>query len=454
MPFYAFILLFLIAVVAVLLYAAARTGVSHRQEQEKVHGAVRERFRRELPPEVAAALFPAAGVKAVQGPFQGVAALLQRLNPGNVVTGGNGVEIITSGARKRELLLEDIRRARHSIHIQYFRFAGDQAGREVSALLLQKIAEGVQVRLIFPNMSNRDTRPSFYRELERGGMEVLRYMTFWQPPRTFFLHISSQCHRKIVVIDGQVAYTGGMNLNDNYFYRWRDTHMRITGPAVARLQASFLDTWLVCGRRLTEPLGAYFTCPVPQEPAPLQDVLVQNVPDAPEYRWTAMLMAYEKILREARDYVWMQTPYFVPPECFLRALKGAAERGVDVRLMLPEKVDTFLFSSINRTFYMECLRAGVRILHHRGVFIHAKTLVADDAVSIIGATNLDERSFRINNELSTLLYGREPALACKEIFLADTRDTVPVTLEEWERSYPGPWHRFFTWLVRFFRSLL
>ena len=453
MPVYAFILLFLL-MAAVLLYAAARTGVSHRREQEKVHGAIRERFRRELPPEMAAGLFPADGVEAVPGPFRGVAALLQRLNPGNVVTGGNGVEIITTGARKRELLLEDLRRARHSIHIQYFRFAGDKAGREVSEILLQKVAEGVQVRLIYPNMSNRDTRPAFYRSLERGGMEVLRYMTFWQPPRTFFLHISSQCHRKIVVIDGKVAYTGGMNLNDNYFYRWRDTHMRITGAAVARLQASFLDTWLVCGRRLPEPLGAYFTCPVPVEPAPLEDVLVQSVPDAPEYRWPAMQMAYGKVLREARDYVWLQTPYFVPPKCFLRELKAAAERGVDVRLMLPEKVDTLFFSSINRTFYLECLRSGVKIFHHRGVFIHAKTLVADDALAIIGATNLDERSFRINNELSTLLYGREAALTCKDIFLADAREAVPVMLEEWERSYPSPWTRFFTRVVRFFRSLL
>lgn len=453
MPVYAFIL-FLLAVLLVLGCVAARTGVNHRREQEKVHGAVRERFRRELPPEMAAELFPREGVEAVPGPFHSVAALLQRLNPGNVVTGGNNVEIITTGARKRELLLEDLRRARHSIHIQYFRFAGDKAGREVSAILLQKIAEGVQVRLIFPNMSNRDTRPSFYRELERGGMEIYRYMTFWQSPRRFLLHINSQCHRKIVVIDGKVAYTGGMNLNDNYFYRWRDTHMRITGPAVARLQASFLDTWLVCGRHLPEPLGAYFTCPVPVEPAPLENVLVQSVPDAPEYRWAAMLLAYEKILREARDYVWLQTPYFVPPKSFLRALEEAAERGVDVRLMLPEKVDTRFFSSINRTFYMECLCAGVRILHHQGVFIHAKTLVADDAVSIIGATNLDERSFRINNEMSTLLYGREPALACKEIFLADARDTAPVTLEEWERSYPSAWNRFFTGLVRFLRSLL
>ena len=193
---------------------------------------------------------------------------------------------------------------------------------------------------------------------------------------------------------------------------------------------------------------------MPVEPAPLRDVLVQSVPDAPEYRWPAMLLAYEKILREARDYVWLQTPYFVPPKSFLRALEEAAERGVDVRLMLPEKVDTRFFSSINRTFYMECLCAGVRILHHQGVFIHAKTLVADDAVAIIGATNLDERSFRINNEMSTLLYGREVALACKEIFLADARNTVPVTLAEWERSYPGAWNRFFTELVRFFRPLL
>ena len=453
MPVLSVILLFLL-LVGSLLYAAAHTGVWHRGEQEKVHGFVRERFRRELPPEVAAQLFALRGVEAVSGPFRSVAVLLQRLNPGNVVSGANGVEIITTGARKRELLLEDLRRARHSIHIQYFRFAGDKAGREVSEILLQKIAEGVQVRLIFPNMSNRDTRPSFYRELERGGVEVLRYMTLWQPLPRLALHVSSQCHRKILVIDGKVAYTGGMNLNDNYFYRWRDTHLRITGTAVARLQASFLDTWLVCGRRLPEPLGAYFTCPVPVEPAPLQGVLVQSVPDAPEYRWPAMLLAYEKILREARDYVWLQTPYFVPPECFLRALKGAAERGVDVRLMLPEKVDTRFFSSINRTFYLECLCAGVKILHHRGVFIHAKTLVADDAVAIIGATNLDERSFRINNEISTLLYGREAARACQDIFLADAREAIPVTLEAWERSYPSLWTRIYTALVRFFRPLL
>ena len=365
--------------------------------------------------------------------YRPLARLLLQAGEENRVYEGNSLEIITSGLRKRELLLEDIRRAKSFIHMEYYRFGNDRAGREVRDLLLQKAAEGVEVRLLNNNLSYWLSIPSkYYRDMTRKGVEVIPFTHIRHGLGTWLYRINHQLHRKVVVIDGQVAYTGGMNLNDNYFYKWRDTHLRITGPIVEGLNASFMQSWKDSGGRFCYPPEHYAPVPVAQE-APLRDKLMQLVSDSPEKPSSAMLEVYQWILDHARDYVYIQTPYFVPPQSLLDSLAGAVKRGVDVRLMLPHKVDTPFMGTTNRAYYQDCLKAGVRILERGGEFIHSKTLVADDEVSVVGASNLDWRSFFLNYEINTLIYDRETTVNGKEIFLSDTMQTQEVKNGSWCR---------------------
>lgn len=439
--------------VALVIYLLV--GINYRRPgvRKRLHGRSSALFKRQITPEMREKYLSDRFLDQVDEAYRPLARLLRSCGDGNKVYAGNSFEIITSGLRKRELLLEDIAQAKKYIHIEYFRFGNDKAGCEVRDLLLKKVAEGVEVRFINNNMIGRNIPRSYFRKMREGGMDVRPYTHIRNGWRSWLMRINCQNHRKIVIIDGKVAYTGGMNLNDNYFYKWRDTHLRITGPVISSLQLAFIDNWISCGGTLTYPLSHYMDIPVKGEEGPLRDKLLQVVTDAADNPWTTTQLAYEWILANARDYVYIQTPYFVPPTSFLNALKGAALRGVDVRLMLPRKVDTPLIGPANRSLYSECLEAGVHIYERSGAFIHSKTLVADDGVCIIGASNLDMRSFALNNEVNTFVYDRETALACKEIFLKDQGDMDELHLADWKKS--RRWYEIlFSRFMRLFFRLL
>ena len=447
------VLILLFPIVGVLAYCLA--GIDYRTEaaRKRLHAKAIARLEEGLTPEQKAAWFTNKDLDAVPERLQPLARLLLATGAGNKVYAGNAFEIITSGLRKRELLLEDIRQAQSFIHIEYFRFGNDKAGREVRDLLIEKAAQGVEVCFLNNNMIGRRIPRSYFRDMGRKGINIVPYTHIRMGFRQWLMRINSQNHRKIVIIDGKVAYTGGMNLNDNYFYKWRDTHLRISGPVIARMQASFIDSWIGSGGRFSRPLSAYFPDSYPQQPAPYRDQLVQVVTDAPEYPWPVTQMAYEWILANAKDYVYIQTPYFVPPEPLLNMLKSAALRGVDVRLMLPKKVDTPFVGPVNRSYYAECMEAGVRIYERSGAFIHSKTLVADDSLSIVGASNLDARSFSINAEVNSFLYNPEVAIDSKQIFLDDMAQAQELELSSWVAS--RKWYqRFVSAFMRLFHNLL
>ena len=431
------------------------TGIYYRRPlvRERLHARSVDFFQRQMTEDLKERYFSNAQLEQVDELWRPLARLLLACGEGNKVYAHNSFEIITSGARKRELLLEDIRKAQKYIHLEYFRFGNDASGREVRDALLKKASEGVEVRFINNNMSAWRIPTSYFNDMRKGGMEVKNFTSIRYGWHIWLMRLNHQDHRKMVIIDGKVAYTGGMNINDNYFCRWRDTHLRLEGPAIARLQASFIDTWLSCGGKLNRPLPYYFDIPMKGGEAPLKDKLLQVVTDAPEFPLPSSQLAYEWILQNAREYVYIQTPYFIPPTSFLHALKGAALRGVDVRLMLPKEVDTPLIGWANRSYYEECLEAGVRIFERSGAFIHCKTLVADDAVSIVGATNLDARSFGLNYEVNTLAYDRETALKSKEIFLEEPAELEEILLPAWKAG--RRWYQeFFSQVMRLLSSVL
>lgn len=376
--------------------------------------------------------------------YRELSRLLSR-DSGLTVSSDNEIEIITSGGRKLEALVNDILAARHHIHFEYFYFLKDDGSRRIKNLLMQKAREGVKVRFIHENIANITIWPSYYNEMKEAGVEIVRFTN----PDTFLLSkFNYRDHRKIVVIDGKVGYTGGMNIGDDYFFRWRDTHMRLTGNAVAALQYCFLNSWVTSGGRIEEDFDGFF----PQERKLHDDKLVQIIPDQPDRQWPMLHMGAVWAAQHAEKYLYIQTPYFVPPEPLLQALKAAALKGCDIRIMLPEKADLFFMYPANKSYYKECLEAGIRIYEKGGKFIHAKTAVSDSYLSIIGSANMDYRSLELSYEINAYIYNEEVALENRRIFIEDLKNCKEINLEQWEKR---PWHRkIFEPLMRLFAPLL
>lgn len=438
-----------------VLFYFCQAGLNYRRPSvlRRLHGSSLKRFVEELTPRQKEQYFGGEDLALVPEDYRPLAQLMTECGEGNKVYGGNSLEIITGGLRKRELLLKDLREARQFIHIEYFKFGGDRAGREVRELLMQKAREGVEVLFLFNNMMRANVPRKYFREMEKAGIRVLAYTHLRTGVRQWFMHVNSQNHRKLVIVDGKVAYTGGMNLNDNYFFRWGDTHMRITGPVIARLQASFLDSWLSSHGAIDGPVSRYFDSGFPVQEAPYGNKLMQVVTSAPEFPRPTAQVAYEWVLEHARKYVFIQTPYFVPPKSLLQALKDAAGRGVDVRLLLPGWIDTPLVGPANRSYYAECIDAGIRIIERFGVFNHSKTLVADDVFTIIGASNLDARSLKVNSEMDTFIYDAQVAKDCRKTFLTGCTKGRELQLEEWKASR-SLYQKFASGLMRLFHALL
>jgi cardiolipin synthase len=443
-------------VLGILLYFLVGINYRHHWIFNRRHQKYKDIFEKGTNNALNSLLFGHEAESFVREDFRPLAVLMGR-DAYPTVSSGNDFEIITRGKRKFELLCEDILHAKEYIHMEYFKFGNDEGGKAIKELLMKKAREGIKVRFILENIANFPIRPRYYNDMREAGVEVVRFTN----PRSHFLKfvtsINFRNHRKIVVIDGKIGYTGGMNINDNYFKLWRDTHLRITGPAVASLQYAFMDSWLTAGAELDRPLIDYYPAidagrqsepgrVHPRFAAAEYDLssaaapagkLMQIVPDEPDLPMPMLLYSYEWAIQHARKYIWLQTPYFVPPEPVLDAMKIAALSGVDIRIMLPERADNFITRPANRAYYEEILRAGVRLFLRQGEFIHSKTFVCDDYLSSIGSANIDSRSFDINYEINTYIYDEETARKCKAIYEADLEESRELTLEEWSKR---PWH--------------
>lgn len=389
-------------------------------------------------------LFDTVEEENIRPEYRSLSRLLKK-DSGLTVTDNNEVEIITSGGRKLEALVNDLLAAKHHIHFEYFYFLKDDGSKRIKNLLMQKAREGVKVRFIHENIANITIWPGYYNEMKEAGVEVVRFTN----PNSFLLSkFNYRDHRKIVVIDGKVGYTGGMNIGDDYFFRWRDTHTRITGNAVAALQYCFLNSWITSGGKIDGNFDIFF----PQDRIAHDDKLVQIIPDEPDREFPILHLGALWTAHHAERYLYIQTPYFVPPEPLMMALKSAAFKGCDVRLMVPKKADLFFMGPANKSFYEDCLEAGIRVFEKGGKFIHSKTMVSDDYLSIIGSANMDCRSMELSYEINAYIYNEEIAKENYRIFMSDLKECSEVTLKEWGKR---PWyHKITQSIMRLFAPLL
>ena len=422
--------------VAVLLWLVFGINWRSSRNYERKHHRLHARMQAEDTEALQRLLFSNSLTMRIEERFRPLAMLLAK--DGRPSVAASEVEIITSGRRKHDLLIGDILNAKESIHMEYFHFGIDKSSRQIRRMLMAKARQGVKVRFINENIANWPIPNCYFRSMRKAGVEVVNFSDSKFSLLRFLMTLSYRDHRKIVVIDNRIGYTGGMNINDHYFYQWRDTHLRLTGEAVASLQYAFLDTWLASGGQLHSAVNSFFFHLDKPSCGQSLGTLTQITPDDPTSPEPVLLTAYEWILNHAQKYVWFQSPYIAPPPSLISAMRNAAQRGVDVRVMVPEHCDTAIMRPINKSYYAELTEAGVQFYVRSGEFMHSKTIVCDDYLSCVGSANLDYRSFGIDYEINTFFYDRAVALRQKQIFENDLPICRLVIAAE---AHPTPWQR-------------
>lgn len=326
---------------------------------------------------------------------------------GRLPTRGNDV-VVHHDAEKMFLEMSlAIQSARSHVHMEYYIFQPDETGRKIRDLLVAKAREGIKCRLLLDFVGCWKLFDSFVRPMREAGVEVVFFMPVL--PWRGRWRVNFRNHRKIVVVDGKIGFTGSQNIGDQYAGRdgaaWRDTHVRIVGPAVHHMQEVFIEDWFFASRKqIGHDVQAYF--PTPQTES---DHLVQVVPSGPDRESNVLHLLLLGAIGAARHSVSIATPYFVPDTAMILSLQSAAYRGVRVRLLIPSQTDHKIVLWAGRSFYNDIRRAGIEIYEYDQAMLHSKVIIVDDVCSIVGSANFDERSLRLNFELSMVLY--EPQLA-------------------------------------------
>lgn len=366
----------------------------------------------------------------------------------------NAVEFYTDGYQFFPALLQAINGATNHIHLDTYIIADDPLGRLVSDALIAKAREGVEVRLIYDDVGCWRVPERFFDRMRQAGVKVRSFMPVRFP--AFTSKVNYRNHRKVCVIDGTQGFIGGMNIALRYVkglhggtLPWRDTHMRLRGSVVYALQRAFLVDWYFVDRTLINDHRYY--PPMPWHIS--NDSLAQVVTSSPIAQWPDIMQGYVRILLEAKRYVYMETPYFLPTEPVLFAMRTAALAGVDVRLLIPRRSDAWLIQLASMSYVTETLEAGVKVRLYEKGFNHSKLLVADDQISTCGSTNIDFRSFENNFEANVFFYDRQTALRIKDIYMRD--EDCSINFSEARELHHRPYmHRFVESLLRLLSPLL
>lgn len=380
---------------------------------------------------------------------------------GAVLTLNNQVEIFTDGQKKFEDLRRELRKARHFVHIQYYIIKNDELFDTIVPILKERVRQGVEVRILYDGMGGRFMPKRRWRDLEEAGIQVGCFF----PPvlGRLNLRVNYRNHRKIVVIDGRVGYVGGFNIGKEYlgkdpkFGYWRDTHLKIEGDAVISLQIRFALDWNYAKKENLFKNAWYFadSTPLADAGVPCPDSrvrpamrLLKSRDDLPEFRENILGIQiitsgpdsvlrqirdnYLQMFHKARHHIYIQTPYFVPDDAVLSALKIAAGSGIDVRLMIPCKPDHPFVYWATYSYVGEMVSAGARCYTYENGFLHAKGVMVDSRVSCYGTANMDIRSFELNFEVNATIYDEETTERLELIFLEDLTQCREVTREVYE----------------------
>jgi cardiolipin synthase A/B len=359
------------------------------------------------------------------------------------LTSGNRVSVLIDGPETFAAIESALRAARHSIHLETFIFGAGDVGQRFADLLMQKRSEGVEVRVLYDSVGSMETPKSFFDGMQRQGIEVREFRPMNPVETPLVWNIHNRDHRKIIVVDDEVGFTGGINIDSTYSSAstsrpgpkrgmedgWRDTHIRIQGPAVSQMQALFVESWKKAGKReeLTSK-DQYLPATRPSGAA-----LVAIVGNDSESDDRSLYGTYLAAFTSASKRLWITHAYFAPNEELLTAMTEATQRGVDVRLIVPAFTDSKIVLKATQATYTRLLKAGVRIYELEDALLHAKSVVIDGAVSIVGSANLDMRSFLHNDEVNAVVVSRDFGQRMEEVFMRDEQASKELELERWQK---------------------
>ncbi|MFZ1675643.1 MAG: cardiolipin synthase [Saprospiraceae bacterium] len=352
------------------------------------------------------------------------------------LTMNNVVTLLKNGENKFPEVIRAIKEAKHHVHIEYYIYEDDDIGKAIEDALAEKAKEGVSVRFIYDDFGSRSIRRHLVPRLKAAGVKTIPFyrVRLW----AFANRLNYRNHRKIVVIDGTIGFVGGINVSARYVNNdaadkklyWRDTHLRIEGPGVQYLQYLFMNDWNFCTND-TLPSDEYFFPKINTLPVK-GNKIVQIAASGPDSDTPTILFSLLQVIYQARNEILITTPYFIPTESILEALLVAALGGVSVKLLVPAVADSKVVNAAARSYYGELLAAGVEIYLYKKGFIHAKTLVADKKIGIVGTANIDYRSFDLNFEVNAIVYDKEFANELADDFYDDLKDAEKIDRTVWD----------------------
>lgn len=369
----------------------------------------------------------------------------------------NQIDIMTDGYAFFPELLKDIAKAKHHIHLDMYIFEDDALGRLVADALIDRAREGVMVRVIYDDVGCWQVAHRFFERMREEGIEVAAYLPVRFP--SFTSKVNYRNHRKLVIIDGETGYIGGMNIALRYVkgtgdQPWRDTMLRVKGGAVYGLQRAFLIDWYFVDRTLITNRDYYPPLSTFHSPPSTNNCLTQIVTSGPTNPYPEIMQGYVRMILAAHRYVYIETPYFLPNEPVLFAIKTAAKAGVDVRILCPLRSDARFVEWASRSYLREAYEAGVKVYLYQAVgFLHSKVMVCDDSITTTGSTNVDFRSFENNFEANAFIYDEGMAIRMRNVFLRDQENAILLS-DLPQRIHPSFKKRLWESLIRLMSPLL
>ncbi|HLR01242.1 MAG TPA: cardiolipin synthase [Virgibacillus sp.] len=361
--------------------------------------------------------------------------LLHLRNNDATLTQDNAVKIFTDGNKKFTALLEDLKKATDHIHLLYYIIRHDALGRQIFDILIKKAKEGVEVRMLYDDMGSRRLSQRYIRKLRESGVLVDAFF----PPKIpkINMKINFRNHRKLAIIDGKIGYIGGFNIGDEYlgkskrFGYWRDTHLRIDGNAVRNMQTRFILDWNQASRNHILYEERFYMA------RPAGDIGMQVVSSGPDSDWEQIKNGYIKMIMSAKEYIYIQTPYYIPDESLRDALQIAVLSGVKVKMMIPNKPDHPFVYWATLSSVGDLLNAGAEVFIYQNGFLHAKTIIVDGKISSVGTANIDVRSFRLNFEVNAFLYDESITQELEAAFKNDIKYSTQMTKKLYNKRSMG-----------------
>lgn len=340
----------------------------------------------------------------------------------------NKINILVDGKKTFDAIFEAIQNATDHIHIEFFIIGNDKISNKLRKLLIEKANSGIRVRMIYDYWGSFVLSRRYLQTLTAAGVYIRPFL----PLKLRFgrSKINFRNHRKLIIVDGKTAFTGGLNFADRYIYgnelgHWRDTFIEIQGAAVHALQLQFVEDWYFVEHKLIDDIK-YFPTPLKYNPN-----LIQIVSSGPDTDWESIMQGIASAIMSATKYIYIHTPYYMPNDLIAGTIHMAALSGVDVRLMIPARSDSRVSDASTFSFLGRSMEAGVKVFRYKDGFLHSKAIVIDNFISIVGSANMDERSFNDNFELSAFIYDPETADTLRQHFIDDQEKCTQLTFEEW-----------------------